>query len=114
MIVVLSGNARPDDRRRCAADQSNATDSRCADSEQRSCCDSVVGFESFGLPHVHSPRGYQAPRARVESRGSDFSRSFSFRLWRTIFQMKRSRPSPPHMDTAILLKYDSVSLSLLN
>src|SRR5437667_11288090 len=44
--------ARPDDRRRCAADQGDATDSRCADSEQRSCCDSVVGFESFGLPKL--------------------------------------------------------------
>lgn len=32
---------------------SDATDSRCADSEQRSCRNSMVGFESFGLPHVH-------------------------------------------------------------
>src|SRR6266404_2290782 len=48
------GNARPDDHRRCAADQRDAADSRCADSEQRSCCDSVVEFESFRLHCVQA------------------------------------------------------------
>src|SRR6266850_6916694 len=46
---AVDGNARSDDRRRCAPDQRDATDSRCADSEQWS------GITCSELPVVLIP-----------------------------------------------------------